>query len=121
MAQVKLIKERAEFERKNRDFKEIAMSSMAQDIEIHIKTGRTPVKTGNLKQLVRHTRTQNGFKVESNADYSAVQELGKRSGSREFKNYTTAGTGKGWFKAAIDAVEKNRVSYIEKAKRSARL
>jgi hypothetical protein len=121
MAQAKLIKERAEFEHKNREFKEIALASMAQDIEIHIKTGRTPVKTGNLKQLVHHSRTTTGYKVESNADYSAVQELGKRSGAREFKNYTTAGTGKGWFKAAIDAVEKNRLSYIEKAKRGARL
>jgi len=121
MSKARLVSNRGVFNSKNSQFKEIAMAHMAQDIEILIKTGRTPVKTGNLKSLVTHKRTPKGYKVESNADYSAVQELGTRRGARQFKDYTTPGTGKGWFKYAIDKVESKKDSYIREASRSAKL
>jgi hypothetical protein len=121
MDKPKLISNRAVFNSKNREFKEMATAHMAQDIEILIKTGRTPVKTGNLKSLVKHRRMTNGYRVESNADYSAVQELGIRRGARAFTNYTTSGTGSGWFKNAIDKVESKKESYIREASRSAKI
>jgi len=121
MSKAKFVSNRTKFNSRNRDFKEMATAHMAQDIEILIKTGRTPVKTGNLKSLVKHRRTTNGYRVESNADYSAVQELGIRRGARAFTNYTTAGTGKGWFKFAIDKVESKKESYIREASRSAKI
>lgn len=122
MAKAHFRSDRSKFNSKNRDFKELVMARMAQDIEINIKTGgRTPLKTGELKSGVSHKRTQNGYRVESNAEHSAVQELGRRRGAREFKNYTTSGTGKGWFKGAIEKVTRNQKTYINEAKRSARL
>ena len=119
---VKFKSTRSSFNSKNRQFKEIAMSRMAQDIEILIKTGsRTPVKSGELKAKVRHTRTQNGYRVESNSEHSAVQELGSRRGARPFKNYTKPGSGKGWFKEAILKVEGKKDQYIKDASRSVKL
>jgi len=126
MEKPKFIANRAVFNSKNREFKEMATAHMAQDIEILIKTGRTPVKTGNLKSLVKHRRMTNGYRVESNAEYSAVQEAGIRktgpgAPTKPFKNYTTPGTGKGWFKFAIDKVESRKESYIKQASRSAKI
>lgn len=123
---------RNQFLNRNQQFKDIALAHMAGDIELLIKTaGRTPVKHGHLKASVHHRKIGLGeYRVEagngSELEYAAVQEVGQRlSGkgapTRPFTNYTTAGTGKGWFKAAVDSVISKRSSYIKEAKKLARL
>lgn len=99
---------------------DMALAMMAQDIEVIIKAGgRTPVKSGQMKSQVRHRKMGVlNYRVESNAEYSAVQELGRRAGARAFTNYTTPGTGRGWFADAINKTLARKYDYIRKAARS---
>ena len=109
---------RSEFNRRNQGFIEMCQQRLAMNIEVVIKTGgKTPVDTGEMKSQVRHFRYGKGFRVEANAIYSAVQEVGQREGY-QFKNYTTAGTGAGWFQDAIDRTLENRDSYIMESARA---
>jgi len=118
---------RTVFNAKNRDFKDIATGKMAMDIERLIKTGgRIPRKKGELQSSISHEPLKlggstTGYRVKADSDHAAVQELGKRAGAREFKNYTTPGTGKGWFKNAIITIEGKKEAYIKEASRSAKL
>lgn len=98
---------------------------MAMDIEIATKTSSgMPVKTGGMKSEVRSFKTGEGkWRVIAGKEYSAVQEAGVRlSGkgapTRPFTNYTTSGTGPGWFNRAIMSVVKNREQYVQEAKRA---
>jgi hypothetical protein len=120
--------DRVEFNRKHNAFKDNLMGNMALDIEVGIKTnGRTPVKTGDMKAETRHFRTESGgFRVETEKEYAAAQEAGQRltgpgAPTGPFQNYTTAGTGAGWFQDAIDNVWRNKDNYIEVAARAAGL
>lgn len=91
------------------------------DIEVIIKTGgKTPVDTGFLKKGVRHFKSPNGgYRVESEMEYSAYQERGSAiDGTRAVKNYTTRGTGSGWFRDAIDKVIDKKEYYIGMARRA---
>lgn len=113
------------FTSKHDEFKDVLMGHIAQDIEVAIKTtAGTPVKDGVMKSMVRHFRANNGqFRVEANAEYSAVQEVGRRmSGpgapTAAFKNYTTPGTSAGWFGRAIMSVLKNKDNYVKEAARA---
>lgn len=111
---------RSEFNKMNNSLIEYIQGTMAMDIEVIIKTGgRTPVDTGFLKKGVRHFKSPNGgYRVESEMEYSAYQERGEaRDGSRVVKNYTTAGTGSGWFQDAIDKVVDKKDSYITNARK----
>lgn len=107
------------FFQKNNQLKDMTLAHMAMDIEISIKTdGRTPVKTGDLKAEVRHFKSRNDqYRVEADKDYAAAQEVGYANG-HVFRNYTTPGTGSGWFRLAIDKVVKNRDNYIMEAARA---
>lgn len=120
MALFKFIDKRPQMLSKHGRATDMALAWMAQDIEVIIKTGgRTPVKTGQLKSQVRHRKIGPlQYKVESNAEYSAVQELGRRSGARPFTNYTTPGTGRGWFAMAINKTLARKYDYIKKASKS---
>lgn len=114
--------DRTAFNKKHATFLDVLMSHMAMDIEILIKTTTgTPVKTGDMKAETRHFRTRSGsFRVESDKEYAAYQEAGRRKdGTHIAKNYTTAGTGAGWFQKAIDIVLKNQISYVQVARRAA--
>lgn len=114
--------DRSAFNRKHATFLDILMGHMAMDIEIFIKTTTgTPVKTGDMKAETRHFRTKTGgFRVESTKEYAAYQERGMRKdGTHIVKNYTTLGTGPHWFQKAIDLVLKDRLSYINTARRAA--
>lgn len=107
------------FLRKHGSLKDMIMSNMAMDIEANIKTtAGTPVKTGLMKAQVRHFRNGMGqWRVEADAEYSAYQELGmRRDGSHRVRHYSTPGTSSGWFKRAINAVLRNKNSYIQEAK-----
>lgn len=115
---------RGEFNRKNAGFIDMVQGHMAMDIEIALKmTAGMPVKTGAMKSGTRHFRgPKGGFRVEIDKAYAAFQERGmRRDGSHVVRHYTTAGTGKGFFKRAIDGVVKNRNSYIAEAKRALNL
>jgi hypothetical protein len=122
MGKAVFVDKSAAFFRKNESMKNMVMAHMAMDIEISIKTdGITPVKTGDLKAEVRHFKSRNNqYRVEADKQYAAVQELGERQG-HTFKNYTTGGTGKGWFKHAIESVTRNRDNYISEAARALNL
>lgn len=117
MSDFKFTDNRPAFLNKHNAMLDMAMGHMSLDIETFIKiSAGTPVKTGNMKSQVRHFRATNGlFRVEADAGYSAVQEAGIRNGSGRFKHYTTAGTGPHWFQRSIDAIIKNRDTYIKEA------
>lgn len=122
------ISKRESFNRNNEALKDMVQAHMAMDIEVAIKTtAGTPVKTGNMKSMVRHFKSSaNQWRVEADAGYSAVQEIGRRMTGRgaptkQFKNYTTAGTSAGWFKRAINGVLQNKVQYIEEARKALNL
>jgi hypothetical protein len=116
---------RSNFERNNAAFKDMVQARMAMDVEVGIKTSAgTPVKTGAMKSDVRHFKNEKGgWRVEAGKEYSAVQEAGRRmSGkgapTKQFSHYTTSGTSYGWFKRAIDAVSRNKHTYILEARRA---
>lgn len=101
--------------------KDMVQGHMAMDIEVALKNNAgMPVKTGAMKSGTRHFRSPSGgFRVEIDKEYAAFQERGMRSdGSHRVKHYTTAGTGKGFFRRAIDLVVRNRDGYISEARRA---
>lgn len=119
----KFTSDRREFLRKNNQFIDMVGAHMAQDIEVSVKTGgRTPVKSGDMKGEVRHYKLGRGkYRVESPKEYSATQEAGIRRGARPFTNYSTPGTGKGWFSTAVSSIIRNSNSYVDEVKRAVRL
>lgn len=119
---------RAEIIRKNDDFIDMVTGRMAMDLERNLKSNAgMPVKTGRMKSGTRHFRNSRGkFRVEVNAEYASVQEAGVRmtgkgAPTKKFKNYTTAGTGAGFFMRAIDSVISRKSSYIEEATKALNL
>lgn len=111
---------RSEFYRKNAAFVDMVLGRSAMSVEIAIKTtAGTPVKHGLMKSDTRHFKTADGrWRVEADKEYAAVQEAGKRRGSKPFKHYTTPGTSAGWFKRAIDTMLRQRQSFIAEARRA---
>lgn len=125
MGKARFTSYRPEFMRKHNAVKDMIMGHMAADIETAIKTtAGTPVKRGDLKAETRHFRSPSGgFRVESDKEYAAVQELGRRmtgpgAPTRAFTHYSTGGTSAGWFRRAVDAVWRNRKGYIVEARRA---
>lgn len=113
-----------DFLRKNDAFIDMVQGHMAMDIEVALKNSAgMPVKTGAMKSETRHFRSASGgFRVEIGKAYASFQEAGVRQdGSHVVKKYTTGGTGKGFFKRAINMVVKNRENYISEAKRALNL
>lgn len=106
-ADIHLIDRSMFFVDKNAIFQDLFLGLLASNIEIQVKTkGKTPKKTGQLRRSVYSAKLgQNHYAVFSSADYALAQERGyeDRGGKRiVFKNYTTDGTGPGWFKSAVD-------------------
>lgn len=125
MKSPKFTSRQKDFLRKNEDLKDMVIGTMALDIDRFIKVSAgTPVKTGDMKAETRAFKARsNKWRVESAKVYSAVQEAGQRmSGpgapTAKFENYTTAGTGPGWFARSIAAIFANRSSYITNAARA---
>lgn len=112
------------FFRKNDDFKDMVHGKMSQDIEVNLKTtAGMPVDKGQMKAATRHFKTSfgwiNNWRVEIDKEYASYQERGMRKdGTRIVKNYTTGGTSAGFFQRAIDAVVRNRSSYMQEARRA---
>ena len=99
---------------------DMGLAHMAQDIEIGIKTGgRTPFDKGALRGRTYHQKKAVlKYEVVAPVEYASVQEAGVRAGARPFTNYTTAGTGKGWFRGAVDNVVRGGDNYFRQAVRS---
>lgn len=119
----RFISNKDDFLRKNEGVKDYIQGHMALDIEVAIKTtAGTPVKFGLMKSQVRSFKNALGaWRVEANAEYSAVQEAGRRmSGpgapTKKFSHYTTAGTSAGWFLRAINGVKGNFDNYVLEAR-----
>lgn len=119
---------RASFLRNNDAFMDMVTGHMAIDIERSLKADSgMPVKTGRMKASTRSFRNSRGnHRVEINSEYAAVQEQGRRlSGkgapTKPFKNYSTSGTGAGFFRRAINSVVGRKSTYIEEAARALNL
>lgn len=98
--------------------KDRAIAYAAQDIEVYIKTsGKTPKDKGSLRGRTRHEKISDGrYRVVVPVVYAAYQERGSRAdGTNVVKKYTTPGTGKGFFQAAIDITGRNFPNIIKSA------
>lgn len=112
---------RGGFNRKNQSFMSLLMSRMALDIERIAKTSAgMPVKTGAMKSSTMTQQLPGGkWRVIVNKQYASYQERGARAdGSHVIKNYTTSGTSSGFFTRAIGVVIKNKLQYVEEARRA---
>lgn len=118
LTRVKFDNKTKEFIAKNAVANDMAMAAMAQDIEIIIKTGgKTPFRKGKLRGDTYHEKKAVAkYRVNVPVEYAAVQEAGHRSGAADFKNYTTPGTGKGFFKDAVEKTIRKTDNYIKQAK-----
>lgn len=124
MSRMRFKSNSAAFLHKNAAFTDMVKGRMAMDIEVALKTtAGMPVKTGAMKSETRHFRSPSGgFRVEIDKAYAEYQERGMRAdGSRVVRKYTTGGTGKGFFKRAIDGTWKNKDNYIHEARRALNL
>lgn len=125
MPELVFVSNLSKFLRKSDQFRDMVMGNMTLDIEVFLKTqSGMPVKTGQMKSQVRHFKTSDkSYRVEADAEYSAVQEAGQRmSGpgapTAKFTNYTTGGTSAGWFGRSVLAIVKNKENYIKQAARA---
>lgn len=112
---------RDDFLDRHNAFVDMALGRMAMAVEVFLKTSAgMPVLYGNMKAQTRGFRNEIGnWRTEVNVEYAAVQELGRRlDGSHVIKNYSTSGTGAGFFARAIDSMTKNRDQYISEASRA---
>jgi hypothetical protein len=117
-----------EFMFKNRDALHRSLAEMGADGEILAKKG-VPVRDSHLQNSINHVEVsflnfaisagghgdstnRKGKKVNT-ADYARFQEFGG-DGKRTVRNYSTAGTGKGFLKKAGDTVSKNLINYVRK-------
>lgn len=106
-------------------FSDTMMGLMATAMETQMKTsGKVPFLTkstknaqrGALRQSIRSTKLAVGkYAVTAGtgspaAAYAAAQEAGTTRGF-PMRNYSTSGTGPGWFKDAIDTVKSRSSEY----------
>lgn len=121
MSNAKFTSNRNEFHRMHNALIDYLQQSLVMNIEVIIKIGgKTPVDTGRLKSEVRHFRSpKGGWRIEADTDYAAYQERGMTAdGKKIVRNYTTAGTGKGWFQDAIDRTYERQDNFIAEARRA---
>lgn len=121
---------RASFNKKNDQVKDMVLAHMAIDITRMAKS-KVPVSNtkasgnkrgggGHLQSAIMFVRVQEAsYRVSANKSYAAYQERGARiDGTRRVKKYTTPGTGKHYFKDAIDKAWQNRHNYIQEARKA---
>lgn len=101
---------------------DIMMGLMAAGIERRIKTsGKTPFLHGGLRSSVHSIkRGMKTYEVVADKNYAAAQEAGTVRGHRIVK-YTTSGTGKGWFREAIEFTKLRSKEYAKTAAEAAGL
>lgn len=98
---------------------DMMMGLMAAGIEIQLKTsGNTPFKHGGLRSHARHIKIRHAeYEVSDDQEYAAAQEAGTVRG-HPIRNYTTGGTGKGFFKRSIETVKARGEEYAFTAARA---
>ncbi len=113
---VKFTDHTKEFKSRVAAMADMMMGTMAAGIEIQIKTsGKTPFKHGALRASARHQKAAVGkYEVSMDKEYAAAQEVGTTRGYR-IQNYTTPGTGPGFFQAAVDTVKSRANQYARTA------
>lgn len=126
----KFTSKRGPFNKKNEEVKDMILGHMAVDI-VRMAKMKAPVANtkasgnkrgggGHLQSAIMFVRVGMGsYRVSANKSYAAYQERGMRAdGTRRVKKYTTPGTGKHYFKEAIDKAWQNRHNYVQEAKRA---
>lgn len=82
---------------------------VAADVFIAVSDPKTPKKLGNLRRdVIRQVLGLSG-KVQWQKNYAAIQE------SKQFKNYTTAGTGPHFAENAAKSLPMQTISIAQKA------
>lgn len=82
---------------------DMGMGELAKDVLVMAR-GLTPFKQGQLRSdSDAYRESQMHWRVRYHKEYALAQEQGHANG-RQFKNYTTAGTGKAFLKTAGDKV-----------------
>lgn len=72
----------------------------------------TPYRKGELRQKRRVTPLANGAKIVWSAGHAAVQNAGMARG-RQFRQYTTSGTGRGFVQYGLDKVMPKLLEYFK--------
>lgn len=101
---------------------DLMMGLMASGIEIQLKTsGKTPFQHGGLRSHARAVKIAAGhYEVTDDQEYAAAQEAGTVRG-HAITHYTTPGTGKGFFRDAIETVKARGDDYARTAASAAGL
>lgn len=77
----------------------------------------TPRKTGDLRRMVSVRMQRNRAIITWEKEYAAAQEDGRTHG-RPIRNYTEAGTGKGFAKKGVDKAVKDFPTIYKQSQRS---
>jgi hypothetical protein len=124
-ATVHFIDKSTEFTSRIAVFADTMMALMAASIESQIKTsGRVPFKKGALRSSIKSSKVSVGkYQVTAGtgttaAAYAAAQEAGTTRG-HVMQNYTTPGTGAGWFQDGVDTVKQRTAEYAQTAQNAA--
>lgn len=89
------------------------LGEMASDILITARVV-TPFDKGQLRaDSDVHKMGALNWRVRYHKEYALVQEQG-HAGGRQFRNYTTAGTGAGYLKKSGDKINKKAISLLKK-------
>lgn len=121
---------RGGFMKKNDAFLDMAMGRMAMLVEVALKTtagmpvsntkasGNSRGGGGHMKSETRFFKNGRGkWRTEVDKQYAAYQERGARQdGSHPVRNYSTPGTSSGYFRRAIDTLDRQRDSVIHEAR-----
>lgn len=104
------------FEEHNEHVCDIALGSMAQDVEM-MAAFKVPVDTGALARYIRKLRiSARHWKVTVNKDYAEYQERGSRAdGSYRVRRYSRPGSGTHFLEDAGNIAKGRKNSYFKKA------
>lgn len=114
MANLKITDRMPQFKRSMVQRLDEAIGELANDIHRKASMRYAPFKDGRLRgdSHARKMATLN-WRVEFNVEYALAQEQGY-AGSKIFRQYTTAGTGKRFLRRAGDEESKKAVLLLKK-------
>lgn len=113
MSQVKIVNNLPKFKGNLFEVMSQALNEGARDTLINAKT-KAPYRQGGLRSDSQIQKQNNlNYRVSFYKEYARFQEFGGDT-TRRIRNYTTAGTGKGFLKSAGDAVSERIVSIYKK-------
>lgn len=83
----------------------IAIRNMARDV-VKIANPKTPSNTTQLRQSVKITQMGKNIQIQWKAKYAIFQE------EKQYKHYTTAGTGPHFARNAVEQVQRDSEKYF---------